>query len=115
MSSENLNSGEVFPIVSLLRRGKRTGNEKTLSPACFTETAETRETKAEFEGDKAKKQRGASAQTSKASLRNERIVTLTLEGLRCDASWPPLARRVAGLLKVALRAFGLRCRGVNWQ
>jgi hypothetical protein len=119
MRSENLNAEGVFPYVSLLQRGKRKGNESTPSRECFRETQETRETKGEVNGDaKAKGQPVASAQSSTACLKDDatKTLTLTLRALHVgEAGWPPMSRRLAGLLKVCLRCFGFRCTRLLWH
>jgi hypothetical protein len=119
MRSENLNGSEVFPIVSLLRRGKRTGNEKTNSLECFPETRETRETKGEVNGDvKGKEQPGTSTPTSKASLRDDQqpvlVLTLTPTPAGRDVFGRTPSYRLKQLLKPLLRSYGFRCDGLEW-
>ena len=59
---------------------------------------------------------GASAPTSKQSLRDDpKVLTLTIQVLPRGKGWPPFSLRLRGLLKVMLRSFGFKCTGINWH
>jgi hypothetical protein len=89
MRPSDLNAEGVFPYVSLLRRGKRLGNERPPSRDCFPETRETRETKGQF------------------------TLVILAEPAGKDLFGQDPTYRLKRLLKRLLRNYGFRCLEVK--